>query len=205
MKEEYARSYPSSTRWRMLIDLFPMSGVGVLVSALSFYLLDLYGEQEQDYLLYISMKAILALFGLLIVLLAFEVWRVKRWTNTLPPLPPHEVEVGQALLTGFHLPDFSKSLLFNLKIKWVSPLPEAYELIWDQGQLAELTTCARRGYITSITREIIIEDLFGFSSIRWCWKQQASLSILPHSSRSPNIMLPNRAARSHSPWLSPPC
>ena len=179
-------------------DLWPLSWIGVIVLGLSYYLKTEYGHDQQDYLLDASMSCLFFIILLLILETTREAFMISRWLKRLDPLSIERVEVGQLFASGFTLNPIRSFFglkisgihpLYNLRVRWVAPTAEDYELELSQGELVELVSCARRGALASVTREWVLEDIFGFTSIRGYATQSANLSVIPRSSKAPPMLL----------------
>jgi hypothetical protein len=161
---------------------FPLTLLGTVCLSLSLYLSLVYAHDHKDQIL--STLIILAIFqGILSLLIYVEMYRVRRLLKTYAALPPLEAEVDQDVLTGFRMPNWQWIPFFQLKIQWISPPIREYDLVLDQGALAELVCFSRRGQLDCIERTLILEDVFGLTSVSWNWMQKSTFSILPKSVR----------------------
>ena len=160
----------------------PLTWLGLFTFLSTLYISLGYAYEQKDRLLLVLI-IIPLIIGLLALLLCVESFRIRRSLEDADALKALEAEVDQDLLTGFRFPSIQKIPFFQLKINWISPPIHHYELILDQGDLAEVVRFSRRGSLTQVKREFILEDLLGLTSFSWIWTQKSQFSILPKSVR----------------------
>ena len=161
------------------LDRFSPTALGVTTMLVGNWVHKTFGESEQDFLLFMSGFTVMAFAVLIVVLSYVEYWRLNRRLKETLPADPVKVEVGQDLVTGFRLPSINTNPLFQLKVSWVKPTASEYHLELYQGKLHELIRPRRRGQTGTVVREFVLEDLFGFSSIKWQLQQRGDLTVLP--------------------------
>jgi len=168
--------------WRQLQALralFPLNLVSLLTLSLSGWLLASYGMD--DHILYVALWLLNAVIGLMALIVLIEALYVRRWTRRLEPLSSQELEVGQESLTGLSLPALGPSALAHVKLSWSRPQLASYELISTGKGLEELVAMKRRGRLAEVERVVTVEDLFGFCTLSWRWRQPAAITTLPRS------------------------
>lgn len=181
-----SKSIPNGLRIWDYIALTPLGLGSILVGA---WVYTTFGEAEQDYLLYMSGFAF-SLFALFFVLLAYiERWRLKRELAEQERLHSVKVEVGQDLLTGFTLPSIPINPLFQIKVTWYKPTAREYHLELFGGRLNELIKPKRRGKVHEVHRQVVLEDIFGFTSLRWFEVQACDINVYPQQTPSNELSL----------------
>ena len=161
---------------------FPLTALGVFILAVSIYLSQIYAYEHKDRILFIFL-ILPIFFGILTLLLYIEVYRIRRFLKAYTQLDPLEAEVDQDVLTGFRIPSLQWIPFFQLKVDWTSPPISQYDLVLDQGTLAEMVRFSRRGQLDRVERTLVLEDVFGLTSLSWTWIQESAFSIVPKSVR----------------------
>lgn len=166
---------------RMLIDQFAFTPLGILSMSIGGWVYYRFGQEEQDFLLYMMGPAF-SLFAVTLFLIAYiERWRLKRTLGETLALDPVEVEVGQDLMTGFSIPSIHPNPLFQIQVLWQKPKVHEYHLEYFDGELKELIKPKRRGKVVEVTRVFTLEDIFGFTTLKWSFRQSCDLSVWPQS------------------------
>ncbi len=184
--KRFTREKSTQLKFWDYIAMTPLGLGSVLIGA---WVYSSFGEAEQDYLLYMSGFAF-SITALFFVLLAYiERWRLKRELAQQNRLTSVKVEVSQDLLTGFTLPSIPINPLFQIKVQWYKPTAREYHLELFGGRLNELIKPKRRGKVHEVQRQIILEDIFGFTSLRWFEKQACDINVYPQQTPSNELSL----------------
>ena len=137
---------------------FPLTALGVFILGVSIYLSQIYAYEHKDRILFIFL-VLPIFFGILTLLLYIEVYRIRRFLKAYTQLDPLEAEVDQDVLTGFRIPSLQWIPFFQLKVDWTSPPISQYDLVLDQGTLAEMVRFSRRGQLDRVERTLVLEDV----------------------------------------------
>lgn len=162
-----------------LRDRTPLNTSTSLVLALAGALLMSY--ERDDQILDLALWLLVGVIALMSLIVIAEALYVRRWCQRQGALAPRELEVGQEGLTGLSVPLLGPTALTHVTLTWVEPTPLTHELIATSQGLEELVSVARRGRLSEVERVVKVEDLFGFCSVSWRWRQQADLTVYPKS------------------------
>ncbi len=167
-------------RWaKRLADLFPLTGLGLLLGVSVALALVHFAYQELDLVwLVLGYGALgLGLMATLFVVLGTVLTRM--WVD---PGPKHEllVETGRAHPTGFRLASLRWLPFVRVRWRWVSPARCEVEAEARGGRLVERVRARERGHHTRITRRIWVEDVFGLARLGLWMTHRLELSVLPH-------------------------
>ncbi len=193
------------SRYQRIINRLSITPLGLASIVVGAWVYDRFGQQEQDYLLYMSGLAF-ALFSLIVFMISYlEQWRLKRSLAGSHDHLSVEVEVGQDLLTGFTLPSIPTNPLFQLRVSWYRPSAREYHLELFNGVLQEVIKPQRRGKVVQVTREFILEDIFGFTALKWYQSQNCDLKVSPQTVSANELRLhrPQRGEDFYDPIGEP--
>lgn len=170
----------SLSRWaRRLVDLFPFTGLGLLLGAATAAALSYFAYRELDLvLLVVGYGAIgLALLATLFVLIGVVLTRMR-----VDPGARRELafETGRAYPTGFTLPSLRWLPLVRVQWSWVTPPRCEVEAEHRGGRLVEWVRARERGLHSEVTRRVWVEDVFGLARLGLWMTHPIELYVLPH-------------------------
>jgi uncharacterized protein (DUF58 family) len=164
---------------RRIVDAFPLTGLGVVVAALSSVALVVYGVGRLDLVLLVVGGAFAALTGLGLV--AVVATSVGLWAH-LRRRPASgetvEVECGYPHRTGFSLGGVRWIPLVDVTWTWVDP-PAELRIATERGRLVEEVTGRRRGIVSGVARRFEVRDVLGLCAIAWRWRDRQPLRFVP--------------------------
>ena len=174
---------------KQIFDHIAITPLGTFSFLIGAWVYVRFGSEEQDFLLYMSGFAF-AICTMIFMFLAYlERWRLKRELSHMDGVNAVKVEVAQDFLTGFSLPSIPLNPLFQTTVSWHKPTAKEYHLELFNGRLNELIKPRRRGKVVEIQRVFILEDLFGFTSLRWIERQKCDINVYPQSTPSHELRL----------------
>jgi uncharacterized protein (DUF58 family) len=164
---------------RRAVDLFPLTGLGLVVAATSGAALWFYGLRRLDLVLLVVGGAfvVLTVLGLFaVVATSLGLWaHLRRRTAATEPV---EVECGFPHRTGFSLGGVRWIPLVDVTWSWVAP-PAELRIIAERGRLVEEVTGRRRGIVSGVARRFEVRDVLGLCAIAWVWRDRQPLRFLP--------------------------
>ncbi len=167
-------------RWvGRLVDLFPLTGLGLLLGAATAAALTYFAYQELDLVLLVVGYGALGL-GLLAVSFVFIGLVLTRlWVD---PGSRHELtlETGRAYPTGFSLSSLRWLPLVRVRWSWVAPLRCEVRAESHGSRVLERVRARDRGYHTEVIRRVRVEDVFGLARLGVWMTHPAELFVLPH-------------------------
>jgi hypothetical protein len=159
--------------------IFPLSGAGLLVLALSILAFWFQGLGKMDLVLLAA-----GFLGMLVIVLmallaaAASIRLHVRWRRaSMRAGALLECEVAQP--TGFIVPWPRRLPLLNLAWTWEEP-GSVQVLAPARGERAESVVPGKRGIYPRIVRKVSVADALGLASITWREREAAEISILPH-------------------------
>lgn len=165
--------------WTTASGLFPLTPLGVLATAGGAAGLRWLAFARVDLVLLVVGYAAVALSALATVGSLLGAVRVAWALRRLPPAAERDVETGLELPTGAALPRLLWIPFVRLRWRWIAP--EAVVSSEPKGlRRVESASLRRRGRIAIIERELVVEDAFGLSRVRWRHRQSATLVVHPH-------------------------
>jgi len=182
------------TRVQRVLELFPWTPLGVLLTLLAYASLEFLAHAQLD-LVWLMVGYVglgLTLLSPLLVLLA------AAWLKLHGPLPDLQHAAGDGLVletgtyseTGFRLPLPWYLPLVQLRWRWQRPAGAQIEPRREHGVLHERARLLDRGRFDAIERRVELFDPFGLSRLVLRMKQTRALDVLPRLSglsRLPSI------------------
>lgn len=164
---------------RRLIDLFPWTGLGLLVTAAATGALAYFAYEEMDLVLLVLGYGAIGLTALSTVFVALGVvlTRLRRLDDGAREL---DAETSRPQPTGFSLPALSWLPLTRVRWSWREPKDFALRFERRLGRVQEQAVARRRGVHDSVERRVIVEDVFGLARIARWRRTPLALRVLPH-------------------------
>src|SRR5690606_28275271 len=159
-------------------DLYPLTGLGTLVLALSALALAI-GMREVDLVLLGAgaIAGVALLLSLATVLLA--TWRVRAALRSMPPTEaPLVVECGFPVRTGFSLPRLRWLPGAHVRWRWLSPSAKV-RMVARAARLEEEAMPTSRAWSERLARRIELGDAFGLAQIALEREEARAVRILP--------------------------
>ena len=168
-------------RWvGRLVDLFPLTGLGLLLGGATAAALSYFAYQQLDLVWLVVGYGALGLAGmaLLFVILGLVLTRVG-----FDPGPERElvVETGRAQPTGSSFPSLRWLPLVRVRWAWVAPPRCEVEPEVRGGRARERVRAHLRGHHREVTRRVWVEDVFGLARLGFWMTQPLDLTVLPHA------------------------
>lgn len=166
-------------RWlRPVVDLFPLTSVGLVVLGCSLVALLYYGLRRIDLILLVVGAvgtALVALAVLTTVVGALVAWRSVRHR---PTDELGKLECGYPSRTGFWLPYLWYVPLVDVRWIWIHP--EAQVRTRRSGaRLFEEVIASRRGEVREVVRRFEVGDIFGLCQIRFWVGERRPVRFAP--------------------------
>jgi uncharacterized protein (DUF58 family) len=164
---------------RRVVDLFPLTGLGLLVVTTAALALVVYGLRRLDLVLLVvggTFVGLTAVSLLAVVATALGLWLYVRRRKA--PGEPIDVECGFPHRTGFSLGGVRFIPLVDVSWTWVQP-PAELRLVLDRGRLTEEVVGLRRGMVPGVTRRMVVRDVLGLCAVAWCWRDDRPLRFVP--------------------------
>jgi len=161
------------------VDLFPLTGLGLLVVSAAAVALLIYGIGRLDLVLLVVGAAFVGLTGLgllAVVITSLVLWLHLRRRPTGGE--PVEVECGYAHRTGFSLGGVRWIPLVDVTWTWVDP-PAELQIVVERGRLVEEVVGTRRGVVAGVARRIEVRDVLGLCAVAWVWRDARPLRFVP--------------------------
>lgn len=166
---------------RRVLDLVPITPLGLLVGLATAYALREIALRERDLVLVVACGGLLGLLALSVLLVVLGAIRVKLAARMgIHAQGERRVDTGRSLPTGFALPGLFFMPLLQIRWEWESPLAEI-ELRRKGLRLYEDATLPQRGNVRLVRRRIVIHDAFGLARMAIRHVQRVDLHVLPHA------------------------
>lgn len=172
---------------RRVVDLFPLTGLGLGVAAAAGAALFVYGLRRLDLVLLVVGGAFVVLTALgLVAVVATSIGLWAHLRGRTAATEPVEVECGFPHRTGFSLGGVRWIPLVDVTWTWVEP-PAELRITAERGRLVEEVTGRRRGIVSGVARRFEVRDVLGLCAIAWVWRDRQSLRFLPTMGALRNI------------------
>jgi hypothetical protein len=161
-----------------VIEVFPITWLGLFIGAAAGLSLWLYGLQRLDLLLLVTSAGAFGLLALCLIstsLSALIFWLSLRRKRSDKPL---YVDCGSSARTGFSLSGLWFLPFMGIRWRWLSPEAEV-SLYRERGRLHEMVRPTRRGLYEEITRVLEVYDLLGLTKITLRCAEQRQLKFTP--------------------------
>jgi len=166
-------------RWvRPVLDLFPLTPVGLVVLGASLVALLYYGLRRIDLILLVVGAVGTALVGLAVLTTiagALVAWRSVR---NRPTEELGKLECGFPSRTGFWLPYLWYVPLVDVRWTWIHPRAQV-RTRRARSQLFEEVIASRRGVVREVVRRFEVGDIFGLCQIRFRVSEQRPVRFAP--------------------------
>jgi hypothetical protein len=163
---------------QVLVDLFPLTALGVLIAAGSVLALVSYGVRRIDLVVLVMGvvgAALAALAVLVVVATALGLYlslRNRAADDTL------RLECGYAARTGFSLPSLWYVPFVKLRWSWVTP-EATVNPVSLRRRLHEEVTPQRRGIYDDVQRRIEVSDAFGLTRVAFKVRERRAVRFAP--------------------------
>ncbi|MEC8276372.1 MAG: hypothetical protein VX026_01570, partial [Myxococcota bacterium] len=153
---------------------FPFTFGGLLLLSGALYALIILGGKHQDFLFIVAggVGVLLSLIGVLSTLTAafFVWWSLQKFETQSPLMLVENIEQR----IPFELPWPWWLPLAQLRWRWINP-----EVQHRTDRTCEFVRFTRRGEWTQVCREIIVEDPFGFTQVRFRHVLDGQIQVSP--------------------------
>ena len=153
---------------------FPFTFGGLLLLSGALYALIILGGKHQDFLFIVAggVGVLLSLIGVLSTLTAafFVWWSLQKFETQSPLMLVENIEQR----IPFELPWPWWLPLAQLRWRWINP-----EVQHRTDRTCEFVRFSRRGEWTQVCREIIVEDPFGFTQVRFRHVLDGQIQVSP--------------------------
>ncbi len=164
---------------RRVVDLFPLTRLGLLLIAGSAFALFRYGIARMDLILLVVGLVGLGLAGL--ALLATVVTAVGvhlSWRRRRGTAEALRIECDYPAVTGFSMPTLWWVPFVRLSWRWEAPVARV-RLRRRRRRLHEEVLPLRRGAVREIVRRFEVRDTFGLARIAWRAHEERAVTLLP--------------------------
>ena len=167
-------------RLRAAADFFPLTPLGLVVVAGTWFAWDIYANGQTDHVL---RAAVLMGLGLVCAAVlgmglttALVVWRLRRGEGRVD----RRADVGVPFETALRLPRTRWWPLVSLDVRWDGP-PDCTVTLIDhpEGGARERVVARARGRLAHLTRRITVRDIFGLSALSIPLRAEANLRVQP--------------------------
>ncbi len=166
---------------RRVVDLWPLTSLGMALLAVSLVALLAYGFQKLDLVLLVVGYGGLGLLAVSLLIVVPSALGLRLWLRrSRSPWSTDTLETGSALPTGFSVPSLWWLPPVQLRWSWVTPPAAQVESSSSQGRLRERARIHDRGIFGSISRRIVVQDAFGLARIAFVHRQEGPIRVLPH-------------------------
>lgn len=171
---------------RRVLDLFPLTLLGILVGSGAGAALRWVAYPELDLVWLVVGYAALGLVALAVIVVVTGAIRVKVATRVRPhaEVERHRLETGRFLPTGFEAP----ALLWLplAQVDWTWERPDGAEVAIESARgsrMREKVAFRRRGHVRGVRRRIVIQDAFGLARVAVRQNDPVELTVLPHAGK----------------------
>lgn len=168
-------------RVRRLLDVWPLTPLGVALAVVACIALFGFGYAKLDLVLLVlgyGGAGLIALSTLSVCLTALVTFlRLRKAENAWEVV---RFETGRASSTGFRLPALRWLPLVRLRCTWDPPLRAEVEQESRSGTMREQVTLERRGVFAAVVRRVVVEDAFGLARVAFRLGQEGPIEVLPH-------------------------
>ncbi|MEO7327780.1 MAG: DUF58 domain-containing protein, partial [Minicystis sp.] len=166
------------TRARPVLDLFPLTPLGLLTLAGAALALAYYGLRRIDLLLLVVGVVGLALGALALIGVVLATVLLRLRLRAPAPAPALRLEGGLPARTGFSLPRLWWVPLVKIDWSWITP--EARVRAVPEGlRLHEEITPRRRALLEHLVRRVEVGDVFGLCRLAFRLGEARTLRFLP--------------------------
>jgi hypothetical protein len=177
-----ARTFP--TRARAFVgrcfDFVPVTWLGLFVGALSYTAITRYATAQMDLVLLVVGWGVAALLALAVLLVAFSTVALVLIVRSERSDAPPTTETGVTLPTGRTIPTLAFVPLVTVGVTWEHPEGASCVLAEGVFRRAERGRFEARGDFASITRVLVVADVFGLSRLRIRVREQRVTRAIPH-------------------------
>lgn len=166
-------------------DLFPLTWLGIFVSAGAGAALKWLAYPELDLVWLVVGFAILGLVlaSLLAVVLA-AIWaKVATRAKSHGDVERAKMETRRSLPTGFTMGTFTFFPLIQIDWTWEEPKGAEVSIDKVRWRLREKVRPKDRGHVDGVRRRIVVQDAFGLARLAIRAHDPAQLIVLPHAGR----------------------
>ncbi|MBX2869094.1 MAG: DUF58 domain-containing protein [Acidiferrobacterales bacterium] len=166
--------------YKRFIELFPLTGLGVLVAGVAYWGLSHFGFAQLDLVWYVA-----ALCALMLIVISFlsvlcGVFIIRRALSIEVESKPRSANTETVVNTGFILPALRWLPLLEIQLAWNEPADVAVELRRNDHLFQEWVTPSTHGDVNHVDRRIRISDVLGLTSITLRDQSPGNLAVLPH-------------------------
>jgi len=165
--------------WRPLADLFPLTGIGLILTAFSVCGWLVWVDGSHDFVVRSSIIAIVTVMCVCILTTVIGTLFIRQSVRFETQALAGQWETNQSHKTGFRARRLPYWPLIQIDVSW-SDLSQAQpRLVKDGRYWQEHAQTVGRGRMTQIVRRITVKDIFGFSAMTLKHRQVASIVISP--------------------------
>jgi uncharacterized protein (DUF58 family) len=178
-----SQAWDGSTRARAIasgvIDLFPVTPLGLALGMCAFAALRSFAYEELDLVWLVTGYAALGLCALApLFVIPCAVFLRLRMRN-LPVEDALFAETGSRFATGFRLPALAFVPFVQVRWQWLSPSGADIECRRDGQSLLEVARFGDRGRHEQVVRRVMVQDPFGLTRVAFRMPEVRSLCVLP--------------------------
>lgn len=166
---------------RRIRGLFPWTLLGLLTMATASAALKWLAYPEMDLVMLIVGYAMIALPVLCSLLVSLSALFVRRRVKQFAPALFAVADTERATTTGFELPSLRFVPFLTLRWTVVEPTNAHAEPSFEGGRARERLTFDERGDVKTLTRRIVVADVFGLSRISFQDTRVAPFEVLPNT------------------------
>lgn len=174
-------------------DAFPLTPAGVVLALFGAIVYFELAEKEADFVL---LGFGLTAMGLVALALVFVLLNAALLHFTLRNKAvglPESLTVGLEAETDFRCSRFRGLAISEVTFDWAEPSAVAVRLLPDGAHFRELVTPLERGRFTTVVRRFTVQDVFGFSRVRFRHAWDTTLRIQPVPGRADLTLAIRRA------------
>ncbi len=181
------------TRW--VLDLFPVTPLGLAVGGVAGFTLARFGRDELDLVLLVASLFALFLVALALVAVVLAALVVKARHRPPSLASGRELETGRFSPTGFRPLSPRFLPLVELRHSWVSPEGAEVRTIGRGKRASEEVFASHRGEHAEVLRRVVVRDVFGLAEIALRIRETTRTRILPHAGALARLPILSSLAR----------
>lgn len=162
-------------------DLFPLTGLGILLTAASFYAVRAWAHAQLDLVVLVAGYVGLALAGLavLMVSLVCLVLKLSAARVFSDGSPMISLETLTPIRTGHSLAALRWLPLVGVRWEWLRPTHCGVDIKKEGSRAHETVLAQERGEFSNICRKVIVEDVMGLARLAFRHTRLTSVHISP--------------------------
>jgi len=168
---------------RRIVDPIPITGLGVLATAVFWAGLELFAMERMDVVLLVTCSAGLGLVAIAVVSVVLFGVALRIRARHPGPISELLLETDRMSPTGFVLPTFGFLPLVAVRWEWERPEAFVVEPKRRFFRREERVATEQRGRYRGVRRRVIVEDVFRLARVAFRVDDPVVLEVRPHVGR----------------------